>query len=85
MTTTDADLIDSPPHYTQGRIECIDAIESALGPAGFIAFLRGQVLKYTWRLGLKGAAEVDARKAAWYQERLVAALDAQARQGQSTS
>jgi len=75
------DLVNSPPHYTQGRIECIDAIESALGLDGFIAFLQGQVLKYTWRLGRKGPAEVDARKAAWYQERLVAALQEREREG----
>lgn len=64
------DPVDHPSHYTQGAIECIDAIEAALGEEGFIAFLRGQIMKYTWRLGLKGAAEEDAGKIAWYADRL---------------
>ena len=38
------DPVNHPAHYTQGSVECIDAIESALGPDGFVAFLRGQVI-----------------------------------------
>ncbi len=68
------DPVDHPSHYTQGAVECIDAIEAALGEEGFIAFLRGQIMKYTWRLGLKGAAEEDAGKIAWYADRLEHAL-----------
>jgi hypothetical protein len=68
------DLVNHPSHYTQGKIECIDAIESALGPDGFIAYLRGQIIKYTWRLGLKDAALQDAQKAAWYQDKLSKAI-----------
>jgi hypothetical protein len=70
------DLINHPPHYTQGGIECIDAIRAALGHDGFVAFLRGQVIKYQWRLGLKGAAAEDAGKARWYAARLEAELRA---------
>lgn len=66
--------VDHPSHYNQGSIECIDAIEAALGPAGFIAFLRGQVIKYQWRCGLKDAAAQDAAKAHWYSDRLTIAL-----------
>ncbi|VVT20532.1 conserved hypothetical protein [Sphingomonas aurantiaca] len=70
------DVINRPSHYTQGGVECIDAIEAALGPAGFIAFLRGQVIKYHWRLGLKDSATQDAAKAHWYSTRLQTALAA---------
>lgn len=69
-----ADAVNHPPHYNQGGIECIDAIEAALGPAGFVAFLRGQVIKYQWRCGHKDAAVQDAEKAAWYGQRLIEAL-----------
>ena len=69
-----SDLVDHPPHYTAGEIECIDAIASALGHDGYVAFLRGQVIKYTWRLGRKDCALQDARKAAWYQAKLIEAL-----------
>jgi hypothetical protein len=70
------DAVDHPKHYNQGSIECIDAIEAALGRDGFIAFLRGQVIKYQWRLGLKDASAQDAAKANWYGQRLIVVLQA---------
>jgi hypothetical protein len=69
-TVPASDPVDHPAHYTQGTVECIDAIESALGRDGFTAFLRGQVIKYNWRIGLKGDTAEDAAKAAWYANRL---------------
>ena len=69
------DMVNHPPHYTQGSVECIDAIESALGTEGYIAFLRGQVVKYIWRLGLKDSGLQEAKKALWYLERLTKVLD----------
>ena len=72
--TPRADMVHNPPHYTQGGVECIDAIEAALGREGFIAFLRGQVIKYQWRLGHKGPALEDAEKSNWYGTRLAATL-----------
>lgn len=62
--------IDHPQHYTHGGIECIDGIRAALGREGFIAFLRGQVIRYQWRLGHKGPAVEDAGKARWYAAKL---------------
>jgi Protein of unknwon function (DUF3310) len=70
----EGDAINHPSHYTQGSIECIDAIASALGRDAFIEFLRGQVIKYMWRLGHKGDARQDAEKGTWYASRLVAEL-----------
>lgn len=71
-----SDHVNHPSHYNQGGIECIDAIEAALGREGFIAFLRGQVIKYQWRLGLKDHPAQDAAKAHWYSARLQHALTA---------
>lgn len=68
------DMVNEPPHYNQGDVECIDAIQSALGLDGFIAFLRGQVIKYAWRCELKGSAE-DAKKLGWYNAKLVESLE----------
>lgn len=62
----DRNMVDHPPHYTAGGIECIDAIESALGPDGFAAYCRGNAIKYAWRAGLKGSAAQDLAKGAWY-------------------
>lgn len=70
------DNVQRPQHYadTDNGIECIDAIRAALGREGFIAFLRGQVIKYSWRLGKKDKAVTDAEKAQWYQAKLVEVL-----------
>lgn len=71
---TQVDMINNPPHYTQGGIECIDAIKAALGHDGFIAFLRGQIIRYNWWLPHKEDPMADAAKAQWYQDRLVTEL-----------
>jgi hypothetical protein len=70
----EGDPVNHPDHYTQGPVECIDGVESAMSTDQFIGFLRGQVIKYAWRLGLKGEAVEDARKCAWYADRLVKTL-----------
>jgi hypothetical protein len=69
------DLVNHPPHYTQGAVECIEAIESALGRDGFIAFLRGTIMKYTWRLEDKDSPLEDAKKCEWYLKRLIEVLE----------
>lgn len=68
------EMVNHPAHYNQGGIECIDAIESMLGHDGFIAWLRGEIIKYQWRLGRKGDPAQDAAKADWYSARLLGVL-----------
>jgi hypothetical protein len=63
------DNVNSPKHYTNGTIECITAIQAALGDE-FRGFLRGNVIKYLWRYQEKGGIE-DLRKARWYLDRLI--------------
>ena len=65
----ESDMVNSPPHYNQGGIECIDAIEAALTPEEFRGYLKGNALKYIWRERHKGGAE-DLDKAGWYLERV---------------
>jgi hypothetical protein len=60
------DMVNSPDHYNQSDIECIDAIHAALGEEGFIAYCRGNAIKYNWRAGHKMDRWEDLRKAAWY-------------------
>lgn len=38
---SDMDLINQPPHYRQGEIECIDAIEAAWYLARLLGKLEG--------------------------------------------
>ena len=68
------DNVNNPPHYTQGSIECIDAIRAALGEDGFKAFCRGNSIKYLWRYNRKGGSE-DLKKATWYIDRLLSEID----------
>jgi hypothetical protein len=60
--------VNSPPHYTTGDIECIEAIESFLGPSGFRSYCLGQVIKYVWRAGKKSKNDynIDIEKARFY-------------------
>ena len=53
-------------HYCTDSIECIDAIRAALGKEGFIAYCRGNMLRYVWRLGKKDEDTVEAQKAIVY-------------------
>lgn len=60
------DPVNAPQHYTQGNIECIDAMEAAYGTAAVDAFCLCNAFKYQWRAPFKGHMEEDLRKAAWY-------------------
>ena len=73
--TLTPDVVNNPSHYTSGAIECIDAIRESLGKDGFIAFLRGQVTKYNWRLLHKGNPLQDAQKMEFYIKRLIIELE----------
>jgi hypothetical protein len=77
MTFADngVDMVAHPPHYTQGGIECIDALRESLGLEGFSAYCRGAAIKYLWRCDFKGRRVEDLRKAAWYINRLIEELE----------
>ena len=64
------DNINHPAHYTQGTIECIDAIESSMTPEEFRGYLKGCQIKYLWRYQHKGGME-DLKKCRWYLDRLI--------------
>lgn len=70
------DMVNSPPHYNQGDIECIDAIQAQLTEEEFVGYLRGTIAKYNWRLMLKSDPHEDAQKMAWYQAKLIEVLGA---------
>lgn len=63
------DMVNSPPHYNQAGIECIDAIEAATGD-GYEYYLQGNIMKYVWRYRYKNGAE-DLKKARWYLDKLI--------------
>ena len=68
------DMVNHPPHYqSENGLECIDAIQAALGIDGFKAYCRGNAMKYIWREKLDPMQ--DAKKAIWYLERYVESCD----------
>ena len=64
------DNVNHPAHYTDGGIECIEAIEAQLTPEEYRGYLKGNVAKYVWREQHKGGIE-SLKKAQWYLDRLV--------------
>lgn len=65
------DPVNHPSHYTQGGIECIDAIHAAVSRlSGNDAWLTGSCIKYLWRWRLKNGLE-DLKKAKFYLDRLI--------------
>ena len=58
-------MVYNPPHYNQSGIECITAIQAALGP-NFKYYLQGNIMKYLWRFDYKGKPFEDLQKAQWY-------------------
>ena len=64
------DMVNSPTHYTDGGIETIDYIKAKLTREEYIGYLRGNIFKYTSRLGKKGDMEQDAGKLSWYSQEL---------------
>ena len=69
------DMVEHPRHYTQGGIECIDALKAAtVGKRGIEAVCVANVIKYLWRYKEKNGIE-DVRKAKFYIERLLKELE----------
>lgn len=65
----------NPDHYKGQGVECINAIKASMSRDEFLGYLRGNVMKYTWRLINKGSPVENARKAAWYLDRLTKELE----------
>lgn len=71
----DFDVVNHPSHYTKGRIECIDAIDSATaGKSGIEAVCVANVIKYLFRYEEKNGLE-DVKKAQWYLNKLISEME----------
>ena len=69
------DPVNSPAHYNNGNVECIDAIEAMLTREQFIGYLRGNSFKYNWRMDYKGKQLQDLKKAQWYSNKLLELIE----------
>ena len=67
----DTDLVNHPPHYTVGNIECIDYHKDSMNGVAFIGFLEGNAKKYLHRYNYKGQRISDLQKAQYYLNKLI--------------
>ena len=68
MSKPSADAVNSPSHYTMGRIEVIEALED-----WGLSFHLANAVKYIARAGKKDPAKYreDLSKAVWYLRRAI--------------
>lgn len=69
---TENDIVNHPPHYTDGKIEVIDFIEDK-----GLNFHRGNAVKYIARAGKKDKSKEveDLKKAIWYLNREIQRME----------
>lgn len=64
-------IANTPDYYKSNKpgsgLTCIDAIRNALTPEEYMGFLKGNIIKYTWRERGKNQ-DGDMRKCANYAE-----------------
>lgn len=60
------DMVNSPPHYQNNGVECIDAMIQVFGEDAVRTYARCNAFKYIWRAPYKGKLEEDLSKAQWY-------------------
>ena len=65
------EMVNSPAHYNQVSMECIDAIVGAYGKEEAKIFCKINAFKYLWRLGHKDEEEQEIGKTKWYLDKYV--------------
>ena len=65
----EVDRVNSPPHYNNGGMECIDYIQQQLDEH-FSSYCQGNVIKYLHRWRYKNGVE-DLKKAEWYLKAMI--------------
>ena len=65
----EVDKVNSPPHYNNGGMECIDYIQQQLDEH-FSSYCQGNVIKDLHRWRYKNGVE-DLKKAEWYLKAMI--------------
>lgn len=71
------DVVNKPPHYGIGSIECIEYIRDSMDLTMFLGYLEGNCKKYLHRYRHKGKPVEDLLKAQWYLDRLIQEMEQQ--------
>jgi hypothetical protein len=66
VETSQEDMVNSPPHYSENEIECIDAMVAAFGLERVQDYAAITAFKYIWRENKKWNPAEDREKALWY-------------------
>lgn len=74
---TEPNAKERPSHYCAGEYECIDILRAIATPPEFQAHCRLTAMKYLWRVGGKGPAISDVRKAEDYLRWMRESLEAE--------
>jgi hypothetical protein len=69
------DMVNHPPHYTQGGMETIDIMEAKSTPEEFKGHLKLTAMKYLTRAGHKESELQDAKKTQWYVNKWVRTIE----------
>jgi hypothetical protein len=69
------DSVESPSHYNNGSVECIDYLKDNMPYDNFLGYLEGNCKKYLHRWRYKKKPLEDLKKAQWYLNRLIKELD----------
>ena len=77
------DVVNKPKHYNTGNIECIEAIKESMSSEAFKGYLKGNCLKYLWRMDYKNKDKPvqDIEKAKWYLNKLIEEVTAAQKKG----
>lgn len=67
------DAVNHPKHYTEGSVECIDAMIETQGVDAVMNYCICNAFKYLWRHRNKGGVE-DIKKSHWYLEKYLGLL-----------
>ena len=71
------DMVNSPSHYTYGKVECIEAIQESMSAEAFKGYCKGAALKYLWRYERKAKPLEDLKKAQWYLNKLIEVVESE--------
>ena len=75
MEEAEADVVNKPPHYGNGKVECIDYMKDNMDHMMFMGYLEGNCKKYLHRNRYKQKPLEDLRKARWYLDKLVKEME----------
>ena len=67
--------VTRPAHYNNGQVEAIEYIKQQLCETGILDYYEGSVLKYLHRWKYKTNPIEDLKKARWYLDRLIEAVE----------